>query len=405
MRKLHYLSAAFLYFLLNIISIFPLFSQDHLIGSYTVYLNKAATGATVNIQKTEDEYQLSVVNKGYPETKISMEASDENLLGYDETGAAYMVGIVQNQTVLQMGTLYTFILEKNNTTSSSPKPTSKVNNPKVTSSPVANTSTSKSNGERITDTQNGFSFNAPSGWTQQPNQGNGYSFIKGSDNNNIIAITTHNYNSRSQVSEQSNQAQQLGNLVLNPLDAPQNYGDNGILATYAGAAQGQNLNLQVITLVSPNGGGLLITGINIGESPSEQLLTLVKSIANSCTFTAPQISETAKQWKQNLGGKQLLYLKTQNGLSDKWSYDLCPNGTFVYKSHTSYSSNTYSDSFNANLTNNETGTWKIVSKGQQALLLLAFNDGSTSEFNLRTQGEALFMNDKKYFIQPLKYCN
>jgi hypothetical protein len=403
MRKLYYLPALYLFLLLNFFSNAPLLSQSHLIGTYTVYLNQTATGATVFIKNIDSDYELTVVNKGYPDTHISMEASGETLIGYDETGAAYMVGIVENKTFLQMGTLYTFVLEKNNTTLNTPKPISKVSPSKSAS--VSNNNASKSNGQRITDSQNGFSFNAPSGWTQQPNQGNGYAFINGTDDNNVIAIATHNYNNITQVTEQSNQAQQLGNLVLNPLDDPQNYGNNGVIASYSGSAQGQTLNLQIITLVSPNGGGLLISGLNIGNSPSEQLLSLVKSIANSCTFTAPQISEVAKHWKQNIGGKQLLYLKTQNGMSDKWSYDLCQNGTFIYKSHTSYSSNSYGDAFNANLSNNETGTWKIITKGEQAFLLLAFNDGSASEFNLSTQGEALFMNNKKYFIQPLKYCN
>jgi hypothetical protein len=378
-----------------------LFSQENMVGTYAVYLQETATGAIVYVEKSGENYALTIKNAGYPDNVIDMEVSGQALIGYDATGVSYQLMNSQSQTLLHVGMVYSFRLEKKAVTKpDAPKAQTQSTQTKV------NQSGPSASGQRYTDTQNGYGFNAPSGWVKQDDQGSGtFMFLKDNDNSNIIAIAPHHMSNITQVREQSTQAQQLGNLALSLSSQPQQFGENAILSAYSGSAQGQTLHLQAITMVSSNGGGLIVSAINVGATPSESLLAHIKAVAKSVSFSTPVVSDIVRQWKQAIAGKQLLYLKTANGMSDKWSYDLCSNGNFIYKSQTSYLSNSYSDAFTANLSNNETGIWKIVSKGQQAYLVLSFQDGSTSEFALSYEGEALYLNQRKYFIQPLKYCN
>lgn len=271
------------------------------------------------------------------------------------------------------------------------------------SASAAPTSGTKSSGQRVSNAFLGFSFNAPSGWQMQENNG-GYAFGRG-DQQVAITVSPHNYSSISELKNDTQNVQDANsNTYLNARVDP--YSETGAWVFFNGTIKGQPFTIATISLISPNGGGINISSLSPASMYNDALANTLRSIANTVTFSKPQTSALAEQWKAKLKGKQLLYLKTANGMSDKFSIDLCSNGQFVKKDNTSYLSQTYSDNFTYAGRSGDEGRWDIMTQGATPVLVLRANDGKVFQYpiTLRQASNELGLNGMRYFVRASEIC-
>ncbi|MBK8877885.1 MAG: hypothetical protein IPN74_04865 [Haliscomenobacter sp.] len=257
-------------------------------------------------------------------------------------------------------------------------------------------------GARVGDPSSGFSFQLPASWTQT--QENGSYMIKKAGLNAQIGLAPHNYSSLEEIRRNVFDIQDTeSNTFLRATVS--SYGANSLFIRYDGQAQGQPIVIEMVSMVSPHGGGVSVVGSGAHADYSTQITTAIKTIANSVQFQKPQVSPLAQQWKQRVSGKQLLFLQTSNGSSDKVTIDLCPTGRFEYYSNSSYMSGGFSQFSYAGQDANS-GTWKIVARGTQPVLQLFFDSGTLQEYPLsaRQAANEIGLNGQRYFIQPTSNC-
>ncbi|MEZ0608534.1 hypothetical protein ACAW74_08465 [Fibrella sp. WM1] len=106
-----------------------------------------------------------------------------------------------------------------------------------------------------------------------------------------------------------------------------------------------------------------------------------------------------------LRGRRLLYLKTGNGLAQKWYYDLCSNGTYVYSDDTSYGSYGGGSDFSAYMRDGGSGTWRVGLEGNVVYLELRPANGQPSVYGLTpgAQGE-IHLQGRRYFLTTNQSC-
>lgn len=280
-------------------------------------------------------------------------------------------------------------------------------NPAVSSNPSAQTtvpSTSKSSGKMYTSAS-GYSFNGPNGWNLQSQQNDGFVFMR-TGQQTIMTVTPHVYSSIEAISnDMFDQNDAASNTHLKV--RKERYGSNGVLAIFEGTMQGTPVVITTLSLLSPHGGGVNFSTIAPRTEHSNEFLQLLKSMAASAAFSKPQSSPAAEQWRNRLNGKQLLYLYTGSGYSEKKTFDLCSNGTFLSGGDTSAnSSGGFGGDFSAVTQGGGSGTWRTGSEGGQVVLIFTFRNGSTSRFSLAAapNGTSVLLNGKKYFVQASPSC-
>ncbi|MFN8345844.1 MAG: hypothetical protein U0X91_12605 [Spirosomataceae bacterium] len=260
-----------------------------------------------------------------------------------------------------------------------------------------------STGPRLSNILIGFSFNAPAGWQTKEENGN-FAFSQ-PGKEVAITVTPHNYNDLNALKNDTKNVQDpASNTYLNARVEP--YSNTGAWVIFNGTIKGQAYTIATIALISPNGGGVNITSLSPASLYNEILTNTLRTIANTVAFSKPQTSPLTEQWKNRLKSKELLYLNTSNGLSDKFSIDLCSNGQFFRKDDSSYSSQTFTDGFTyAGRSGNE-GRWEIAARGNVPVLLLKANDGQVSQYEIsvRQAGNEIGLNGRRYFVRQSQRC-
>jgi hypothetical protein len=247
----------------------------------------------------------------------------------------------------------------------------------------------------------GFNFVAPNGWNLQSQENGSFGFLKAGSQQNILAVSSHAYGSVQAIMDDIyDQNDAASNTFLKAKKA--RYGTNGVLATFEGTTQGIPYVLTVLSLLSPQGGGAVVTSAIPKAEYTDDLLSLVKSVAATVVFGKPSASPVAEQWRNALIGKQLLYLYTGNGYSEKLSFDFCANGIFVKDGDTSYSSG---GDFSAVTQGGGSGTWRVAA-GAQVTLTLTYRDGNVAQLSLQQapNGTSVLLNGKKYFVRESSVC-
>lgn len=284
-----------------------------------------------------------------------------------------------------------------------PQPTASTATTNTPPPPTTTSSSAKATGTQLRDANVGYAFNAPVGWQVKQENGN-YGFTRAGEDV-VLAVVPHGYNSvQTIMASHQDASDPKNNTYLKA--SKQTYGSQGAWLGWDGTANGQAVSLQTIALVSPYGGGvsvLLIAPKNVYRAEHR---TILQSIANSVTFTKPQVSPLAEQWKSRIAGRQLLYFYTASGFSEKQSYDFCSDGTFAMNVDNSASSSDFGGSFSAATQGGNAGTWRVVTQGNQAVLMLMLRDGGTRQFTLAntSNGVGMLLNDKKFLSQASSRC-
>lgn len=366
-----------------------------------VFMN-AETGLSVTVAKNGNNYtgKLEAPNQSYA-------FSGTKLLGvlvgnYEYNGAATtftLAKIGNNYFVTSDG-----ISIEVKRQSLKPSPTQPLRQQQNTANTTTNTSSlTKATGGKYTDPFGGYFFNGPAGWQAQQQNG-GYGFSK-SGQKTILTISPHNYNSMSAVQNDAKDVQEpQSNTYLTAQFEP--YSDTGAWVLFRGKIQNQPYIIASIALLSPHGGGVNITAVAPTNEYNTALTEVLRTISNTVVFSKPQTSPLSNQWKAKLGGKELLYLNTSNGLSDKLSIQLCTNGQFSKKDDSSYSSQNFSSDFNYAGRAGGEGRWEIIARNNAPVLVLKANDGQVFQYEitLRQASNELGLNGKRYFVRQSQQC-
>lgn len=143
-----------------------------------------------------------------------------------------------------------------------------------------------------------------------------------------------------------------------------------------------------------------------------QFNVITKNLVGSVRFKAakPQVVQQASDkninWEQELKGRTLNYMRTENGMSINRKMNLCSNHNFSYSESENYvSSDVYTDFSTASQSGNK-GRWQI--KGNK--LLLQWSDGTKSSFALsRRYVEewdewGTFVDGERWFVVANRAC-
>jgi hypothetical protein len=245
----------------------------------------------------------------------------------------------------------------------------------------------------------GFSFVVPSGWTcaRQPN--GSYLCSRGRNQEEFLGLDMHGYHDRDVFMRETRASVGENIRLLAPLAY---YGQNGVSSVMGLSQNGQQANVAAVAIFSPYGGGVQVNAGNLNRAYRDEYLALAQSVASSIVFSRPTATTLTNQWQQRLNGKRLMFLQTGNGSSDKVTYDLCSQGTFVFGSNTSY----LSGGFSAIGTDEDRGTWRLVQRGNVAYLLLQSPKSGARELELRARNAAneVSLGGQRYFLVPSERC-
>lgn len=380
-------------------------AEDYLLGSFIN--NETQLGLTVT-RREDLVYEGKVKFQGvdYPYEGI-------RLLGTLQAEYAYQGNNIPFSLELNSSKYYftsegvtlemqrTSAKAENNTTPVASKPVSAT----TPSAPRSTGNAAPATGTLVKDPYGAFTFNAATGWTA--GEASGYITLTKAGDQNQFNVCSHNYASREAIKADAfgidNDDQEIHLKATT-----ESFGDNGIIVTWTGTREGQPFMIEAVSLCSPYGGGVCFIGSGT-TSPAFYTAAhseLLRSMAKTVKFTKPVISADAQQWITSLRSKQLVYLQTSNGGTEREDIDLCADGTFAYKFESSYTSGGYAD-FSYAGNDVQEGTWKIVSRGPSSILILYFGSTRVREFTIvksSTAGEVL-LNSKRYFIQGAKRCN
>ncbi|ARK10326.1 hypothetical protein [Fibrivirga algicola] len=144
-----------------------------------------------------------------------------------------------------------------------------------------------------------------------------------------------------------------------------------------------------------------------GRAAAPQARTNVPSQQRAATAPSAKrlTSGIAAQLDGLLRGRRLLFMKTGNGLAQKWFYDLCSNGTYIYSDDTSYSSYGGGGDFSAYTRDGGSGTWRVGLEGNVVYLELRPHNGQPSVYGLSPgeQGE-IHLQGRRYFLTTNQSC-
>lgn len=278
-------------------------------------------------------------------------------------------------------------------TSSTPAPTGSAEQPSSSSSQTAGRTL-------LRDPQGAFTCEAPRGWSSTPQ--NGGFILRNSGTPVTIAITGHNESSIDEALAQTSES------INNPAEntdirvRARKLSNNTVHAILQGTARSEPVNLELLTVFSPYGGGLVVT-VNYGNfSPNPEYLPIAESIATSARFTRSEAPPLARQWTERLRGMKLLFLQTDSIGSQRIDINLYADGRYEYQSNTGMMSQGGVGTGTYGGLNRQAGTWKVGLESSSPVLLLV-GGGETTKFSIRpgTSGQQLLLNNRRWFLQPL----
>jgi len=258
-------------------------------------------------------------------------------------------------------------------------------------------STYAQNGEvRTTNEAEGYSFVAPKGWASNATA-EGYAFVEPGQNI-ILVVKAHNYRDHNAFIADAN----LEKDGLQLVGGHQDIRGGKIFRTSGNTPQGLAI-IDTAVVYRSDGGGVAIVALT-DNANSERGFNTALAVANSMTFRPPQVSAVAQRVRQGLTGKQLTYLYTGSGYSERKDIVLCSNGTFYQSTGMGGFSPGNSDGGSFAARGGHAGSWSIAPNGGS--LLLRFNSGGTTSYTLsaRQASNEVGLNGQRFFIQSQNVC-
>jgi hypothetical protein len=241
----------------------------------------------------------------------------------------------------------------------------------------------------------GVSFAIPPGWNGQK-QGEAV-YITSTSYKGFIVITRHAYKSLQEMAQEAGQGivDQSTNTRLMPVSQFQPFKTNGLVAEFAGSAQGQQARTFAVGLISAQGGGVTIMAATEAASYSSDYSDAVLAIAGSLSFLpggasggAPMagaqggggatdsslLSYFAGEWYSYSSGSTIY-----GGAGTERTMTLCPDGNFRDSSEFSASGG----GWGAANAQGGWGRWTIQGDKNQGVIFVTYPNGQTKRIPYR----------------------
>lgn len=279
-------------------------------------------------------------------------------------------------------------------------PIIRVSEPPAARSNNGTISQSPTDGSTIQDPNGEYTCVIPAGWRASAE--NGGFILRHAGSPVTIIISSH---AETSIDRAIAQAADINNPAENTQIRVQarKLNSNTAYAKFTGSARNQPVNLELVTVFSPAGGGVVVT-VNYGNfSPNPDYLAIAQSIAASARFTPGRMSPLARQWTDRLRGRKLVFLQTDSYGSQRVDLNLYANGSFDYQSNTGMVSQGGVGTGTYGGLKRDSGTWKIALQGNTPVLQLAGSEGSSSYLiGEGASSQQLLLNNRRYFIQPIQ---
>lgn len=250
-------------------------------------------------------------------------------------------------------------------------------------------------GNVISVAELGCSFAIPAGWNGQK-QGEAV-YLTSTSYKGFIVIQRHNYNSLQQMANEAGQGivDQSTNTKLMPVSQFQPFGKNGMVAEFAGMAQGQKARTFAVGLISPQGGGVTIMAATEEASYSSDYSDVVLALAGSLSFLPGGASGGAPMAGAQGGGGGDMELQKyfagewysyssgstiSGGAGTERTMTLCPDGLFRDSSEFSASGTGQWGAVNAQ---GGWGRWTIQGDKSQGVIFVTYPNGQTKRIPYR----------------------
>lgn len=263
---------------------------------------------------------------------------------------------------------------------------------------------------QVEDPQRGVTFTVPDGWIGQP-VGEGYAFGSRTEKG-LLLVMPHAYGSVAELRAVAQEGLTEGpstRLVLSGAVEP--FGERGVAAPFSGTIEGQQARAQVVSVLSPYGGGATVIAAVEAGSFSEAYAGYAEALAASIRFTEPPAPPAGDDWAQKLRGSRLTYLYSYYsggtggsyvGASEETVIDLCSAGHFFYSGSHSLAADggtggSYGVSGYGGGSQQGHGQWEVVAQEGQPTLVLHFHDGTTRSYELSEEGGKTFLDGERFF--------
>ena len=250
-------------------------------------------------------------------------------------------------------------------------------------------------GNAINVPELGCSFAIPAGWNGQK-QGEAV-YLTSTSHKGFIVIQRHNYNSLQQMASEAGQGivDPSTNTKLMPVSQFQPFGKTGMVAEFAGTAQGQKARTFAVGLLSPQGGGVTIMAATEEASYSSDYSDAVLAIAGSLSFTAGGASgglAAAGPQGGGAGDSDLMSYFTgeyyyyssgstiSGGAGTERTMTLCPDGNFRDSSEFSASGTGQWGGVSAQT---GWGRWTIQGDKNQGVIFVTYPNGQSRRIPYR----------------------
>lgn len=260
----------------------------------------------------------------------------------------------------------------------------------------------------------GLSFTQPQGWVGQ--EGDGFYIFQHPQIPGFILLAPHESQTLTAMRQEAQQGivEENGTQLM-PASMIENYGQNGLCATYAGTLEWQPAQAYIIGLLSPHGGGVTIMAATTTEQFNGNYANFAKQVASTVVFSKPQGAQgnaaqgnagassggTLQEWKTFLSGVRLTYMDSYSsstpgggGYTSERIIDLCPEGFFNYRDSDVNSFGSYGGAYGSNKGG---GRWEVVQQGANIVLILNFHSGEQYTYQVEYREEKTFLNGYRYF--------
>jgi len=254
-------------------------------------------------------------------------------------------------------------------------------------------------GNAVSVPELGCSFAIPAGWNGQM-QGEAI-YLTSTSHKGFIVIQRHAYTSLQQMAAEAGQGivDQSTNTKLMPVSQFQPFGKNGMVAEFAGVAQGQKARTFAVGLISPQGGGVTIMAATEEASYSSDYSDFVLAIAGSLSFTSGGVpggtpggaqmpgpqgggggdmdlqKYFAGEWYSYSSGSTL-----SGGAGTERTMTLCPDGNFRDSSEFSASG---TGAWGAASAQAGWGRWTIQGDKSQGVITVTYPNGQSKRIAYR----------------------
>ena len=228
----------------------------------------------------------------------------------------------------------------------------------------------------------GYKFKTPEKWKYQKNyQGCllGHEVIPG-----MIIVMPHQHKNINMIKDKMKKGIVQQNGILKLQSKIKTLNNNRFTATYTGYWDGVKVKSEIITTLSPNGGGAIIIASTTPDKFSKDIILAAKYISNNINY----IKNDSSNLTNHFTGLWKSFTKNTE------SYvHLFKNGTYTDNYSSSYSGR-FKDGYGKDNgywgtagSNNKAGTWKVKGTKNNGVITFINSKGESSQYNYRVNIE------------------